>query len=52
MADRIYAVLAAAGYNFRLFLRWFEVLIICRAVRGASCLVLEAGRSRPQVVIL
>ena len=37
--DRIYAVLAAAGYNFRLFLRWFEVLIICRAVRGASCLV-------------
>jgi IS5 family transposase len=25
--DRINAVLAAAGYNFRLLLRWFEELL-------------------------
>jgi IS5 family transposase len=36
--DRINAVLAAAGYNFSLLLRWFEELlralslILCRAL--------------------
>ncbi len=38
--DRINAVLAAAGYNFRLLLRWFEQLLralfaaLCRGSRG------------------
>ena len=42
--DRINAVLAAAGYNFSLLLRWFEELlrvlslIICRSRRRNSCL--------------
>ena len=42
--DRINAVLAAAGYNFSLLLRWFEellrvlLLIICRSRARNSCL--------------
>ncbi len=42
--DRIKAVLAAAGYNLTLLLRWFEellrvlLLIICRGARRDSCL--------------
>ena len=40
--DRINAVLAAAGYNFSLLLRWFEEflrvlsLILCHALLAAS----------------
>ena len=42
--DRINAVLAAAGYNFSLLLRWFEerlrvlLLIICRSRAPRLCL--------------
>ena len=41
--DRANAVLAAAGYNFRLLLRWFEALL--RAVIAA----LLKARSAPQI---
>ena len=40
--DRSNAVLAAAGYNFSLLLRWFEWLL--RALLAALCRALPAPR--------
>ena len=56
--DRINAVLAAAGYNFSLLLRWFEellrvlLLIICRSrsprLRSASLALRNILHGRPR----
>ena len=53
--DRINAVLAAAGYNFSLLLRWFEELlrvlslILCHALLAAPLHLTRAAKhsSRP-----
>src|SRR5437762_6498675 len=55
--DRINAVLAAAGYNFSLLLRWFEELfrvlslILCHALLAAPLHLTGAAKlsSRPTI---